>query len=149
MMCSNNQIFKTAKNASPESSPNYVFCKEILEWNFGESGIIKADKVLHKKVGGVENNPNEYGIKTPIEYHVELHEWEKNAGKWIAFNDADAQLEFVMIDPYYRVPLIQAEKDKPGYSATFKTPDKLGVFHFKINYTRKGYTSLDVSTKVR
>lgn len=150
MMCSNRQIVKTMETAQPMSSPNYVFCKEVIEWNFGESGIIKADKVMHKKVGeNTEINGNEYGIKTKIEYHINLHEWDKRTGEWIAFNDADPQLEFVMLDPYYRVSLLQSQKNKPDYTSTFITPDKLGVFQFKLNYTRKGYTSLDVATKVK
>lgn len=149
MMCSNKQIVSTMSNALPTSSANYIFCKELIEWNFGESGIIKAENVIHNKVNSAnEINPNEYGIKTNVEYHIELYEWEKNIGKWIAFNDADIQLEFKMLDPYYRIPLTQVEKNEPNYSVTFVTPDKLGVFHFKINYTRKGYTSLDVTTKV-
>ncbi len=147
-MCSNSEIARTAKRAAPESSPNYVFCEELLEWNFGESGVIKADNIRHQKVDGTEIMPNEYCIKTDIIYRVDLHQWDKKTGTWGTFDDADAQLEFVMIDPYYRIPLVQQEKGKPTYSATFQTPDRLGVFKFQINYTRKGYTSLSTTTKV-
>jgi hypothetical protein len=77
-----------------------------------------------------------------------LNLWDKKKGAWIAFDDADAQLEFVMIDPYYRIPLHQKAAGKPTYEAQLKTPDKLGVFHFAVNYTRNGFTSLDMKTKV-
>jgi oligosaccharyltransferase complex subunit beta len=83
-----------------------------------------------------------------IEYHVNLLEWDKKNKEWIAFNDANAQLEFVMLDPYYRISLIQQEYKKPTYIAKFKTPDKYGIFQFKINYTRKGYSYLDLRTQV-
>ena len=93
--------------------------------------------------------PTEYPIKAMVEYQVDLFEWDKKNAKWVAYNNAEAQLEFQMLDPYYRIPLVQVAQGKPTYKATLKTPDRLGVFQFKINYTRKGYTSLDLSTKVQ
>ncbi len=84
-----------------------------------------------------------------VEYNVDFYEWDKRTGKWMAYDNAAAQLEFVMLDPYYRIPLTQVSRGRPTYTAQFKAPDKLGVFQFKINYTRSGYTALDVRTKVR
>ncbi|MDR3734320.1 MAG: hypothetical protein P4L10_02165 [Acidobacteriaceae bacterium] len=48
-MCSNAQFAKTARKTNPKSSPNYAFCEELVEWNFGESGLIKAENVKHQK----------------------------------------------------------------------------------------------------
>ena len=148
MMCSNVQIAKTASKATPISSPNYNFCEELIEWNFGESGILKADNIKHKKVGEDEISPNEYGIKTDIEYYIDLLQWDKKAGAWTSLDNADAQMEFILLDPYYRVNLVQQQKGKPTYNATIKTPDRLGVFQFKVNYTRKGFNYLTSTTKV-
>lgn len=145
-MCSDIQFERTGKKKSHTESPNYVFCKELIEWNFGESGILKSDKVIHKSE--TQEMPSEYPIKTNIEYYMDFYQWDKNTGKWIAFDNADAQLEFVMLDPYYRIPLVQQQIGKPTYKTALRTPDRLGVFHFKVNYTRRGYTSLDVTTKV-
>jgi len=50
MLCSNIQIARTASSAKPTSSPNQVFCEELIEWNFGESGVIKAENIVHNKV---------------------------------------------------------------------------------------------------
>jgi len=147
MMCSNMQILRTATEPSHTSSPNYIFCEELIEWNFGESGILKAVNVQHKSEKEVM--PTEYPIKTDIEYSIDLLQWNKKTGKWMTFNNADAQLEFVMIDPYYRITLPQEKVGYPTYKVSLRTPDRLGVFHFKVNYTRKGYTTLNVATKVR
>ena len=49
-MCSNLLISQTMRASSVASSPNYVFCQELVEWNFGESGVIKAEHVMHKQV---------------------------------------------------------------------------------------------------
>ena len=49
-MCSNQLISKTTRGGAASSSANYVFCEELLEWNFGESGVIKAEHVVHKEV---------------------------------------------------------------------------------------------------
>ncbi|MDR3734319.1 MAG: hypothetical protein P4L10_02160 [Acidobacteriaceae bacterium] len=92
--------------------------------------------------------PSEYCIKAEIVYSVDLYAWDRKACKWTAFDNAEAQLEFTMLDPYYRVPLVQTARGNPTYTAELRAPDRFGVFQFKINYTRKGYTSLDVATKV-
>ncbi|EAW94937.1 dolichyl-diphosphooligosaccharide-protein glycosyltransferase, isoform CRA_b [Homo sapiens] len=57
----------------------------------------------------------------------------------------DIQLEFVRIDPFVRTFL----KKKGGkYSVQFKLPDVYGVFQFKVDYNRLGYTHLYSSTQV-
>eukprot|EP00826_Nyctotherus_ovalis_P062726 TRINITY_DN9125_c0_g2_i8.p2 TRINITY_DN9125_c0_g2~~TRINITY_DN9125_c0_g2_i8.p2 ORF type:complete len:302 (-),score=90.73 TRINITY_DN9125_c0_g2_i8:41-946(-) len=129
MMCSNVQITRTATEPSHTSSPNYLFCEELVEWNFGESGILKADNILHKSKN--EEMPTEYPIKTDIEYSIDLLQWDKKKGQWHSFNNADAQLEFVMIDPYYRIPLSQSKAGQPTYRGALRTPDRLGA----VSYT--------------
>ncbi|KAF6108197.1 dolichyl-diphosphooligosaccharide--protein glycosyltransferase non-catalytic subunit [Phyllostomus discolor] len=66
-------------------------------------------------------------------------------GKWVPFDGDDIQLEFVRIDPFVRTFL----KRKGGkYSVQFKLPDVYGVFQFKVDYNRLGYTHLYSSTQV-
>lgn len=52
-----------------------------------------------------------------------------------------------MLDPYYRIPL-----EKVGNTAVYKTsfqcPDKHGIFQFKVNYKKPGYTFLNIADKV-
>jgi oligosaccharyltransferase complex subunit beta len=54
-------------------------------------------------------------------------------------------MEFVMLDPYYRVSL----KPTPTkYELEFTLPDKYGVFQFKVDYRRPGYSFIHVAEKV-
>jgi oligosaccharyltransferase complex subunit beta len=55
------------------------------------------------------------------------------------------QLEFTMLDPYYRVPLVPTttKSDSRIYSTSFTLPDQHGVFAFKVNYKRPFITYID------
>ncbi|XP_077869095.1 dolichyl-diphosphooligosaccharide--protein glycosyltransferase 48 kDa subunit-like, partial [Saccoglossus kowalevskii] len=67
-------------------------------------------------------------------------------GKWQPFDAKDVQLEFVRIDPFVRPTL----KRNAGYYFTqFKLPDIYGVFQFKVDYNRIGYTHLYSSTQMK
>ena len=72
---------------------------------------------------------------------------EKSAdGTWKPYQGKDVQIEFVRIDPFVRLPL---KPDAKGvFSIKFKLPDVYGVFQFKVNYMRVGYTFLSSSTQV-
>lgn len=94
-------------------------------------------------------------------------------GKWVPFDGDDIQLEFVRIDPFVRTFLKRKGMwdscqrchrthfplgnppgfdvvSSPGgkYSVQFKLPDVYGVFQFKVDYNRLGYTHLYSSTQV-
>lgn len=56
------------------------------------------------------------------------------------------QLEFVRIDPFIRTTL--QKKPNGVYEAIFKVPDVWGVYQFKVDYDRVGYTRLYHSTQV-
>lgn len=58
----------------------------------------------------------------------------------------DVQLEFVRIDPFVRTTL--KAKSNGVYEAKFKVPDVWGVYQFKVDYDRIGYTRLYHSTQV-
>jgi len=67
--------------------------------------------------------------------------------KWVSYIADDLSLEFVMLDPYYRIPLKYDSKEGQ-YVAEFKIPDKHGVFQFKVIYRKPGYTFLEAATKI-
>ncbi len=48
------------------------------------------------------------------------------------------QLEFTMLDPHIRTSLPPVEEEPGMYSATFRVPDRHGVFKFDVDYKRKG-----------
>lgn len=52
------------------------------------------------------------------------------------------QLEFTMIDPYWRVTL--QHDNKGEYSTEFMVPDVYGVYKFGLHYRSQGYSNLDI-----
>lgn len=67
-------------------------------------------------------------------------------GKWEPFKADDVQLEFVRIDPFVRTTLKRLANG--NYEARFKIPDVYGVYQFKVDYDRTGYTHLYSTTQV-
>lgn len=58
-------------------------------------------------------------------------------------------MQFIMLDPYYRVALEKEDPNSSTFSYKFKVPDKLGIFRFVIDYNRYGlsnvYEEMEVS----
>ena len=76
-------------------------------------------------------------------------------GQWHAYSADDIQLQFRMLDPYYQVLLERVEQPgSPDYDQTatykygFRTPERLGIFKFKIQHWRYGYSFLEVEEEV-
>ena len=92
-----------------------------------------------------EPNPENYAIREDVEFFVDI--LEKIGNYEVPFRRDDLQLEFIMLDPYYRVPLRRLNRTET-FRAEFKVPDKLGVFKFKIEYKRHGYTFVEQETLV-
>jgi oligosaccharyltransferase complex subunit beta len=65
----------------------------------------------------------------------------------VPYDADDVQLEFVRIDPFVRMTLKRKQGGK--YEARFKIPDVYGVYQFKVDYNRVGYTHLFSTTQVR
>ena len=70
---------------------------------------------------------------------------ERVNGHWVPFTGKDVQLEFVRIDPFVRTTL---NNTNGQLSAIFKAPDVYGVYQFKIDYKRVGYTFINSNTQV-
>ena len=71
---------------------------------------------------------------------------EFNGSQWLPYNAEDVQLEFVMLDPYIRVFL---DNDGHGhYTTTFQAPDVYGIFTFRVQYRKPGYSYLHVAESV-
>jgi oligosaccharyltransferase complex subunit beta len=78
-------------------------------------------------------------------YRIEIERLVK--GEWKPYDANDVQLEFVRIDPFVRTTL--KKKPNGAYEAEFKIPDVYGVYQFKVDYDRIGYTHLFSTTQVR
>lgn len=53
-----------------------------------------------------------------------------------------------MLDPYYQVPLQQVDFKKPTYTYKLKTPWRLGIFKFMVDYKRYGMSYIDNKMEV-
>ncbi|KAH8274780.1 hypothetical protein KR026_005329 [Drosophila bipectinata] len=123
---------------------NRAVADSISQWVFGETGRLRVGSVQHNKEG--ERLPPEqaYTITDPVVYTIAIEELVD--GQWRAFKANDIQLEFVRIDPFVRTYLKQTKTG--AYEAKFKIPDVYGVYQFKVDYDRVGYTHLYSTTQV-
>jgi len=126
-----------------KKSGNQEVATSISKWVFGETGRLRVVSVSHNKVGEPAT-PSSYTINDNVVYTIEIE--ELNAGKWKPFQANDIQLEFVRIDPFVRTTLVPIGNGK--YQAKFQIPDVYGVFQFKVDYNRVGYTHLYSTTQI-
>ncbi|XP_053674387.1 dolichyl-diphosphooligosaccharide--protein glycosyltransferase 48 kDa subunit [Anopheles nili] len=125
-------------------SGNQDVAMAVSKWVFGENGVIRVRSVTHHKEGESQP-PSAYTVTDPVVYTIEI-ETRAGDGKWKAFEATDVQLEFVRIDPFVRTTLAMVGGGR--YEARFRIPDVYGVYQFKVNYDRIGYTHLYSTTQV-
>ncbi|XP_067641775.1 dolichyl-diphosphooligosaccharide--protein glycosyltransferase 48 kDa subunit [Eurosta solidaginis] len=123
---------------------NQEVATAISKWAFGESGRLRVAAVKHNKEGESQPPKEAYTITDPVVYSIAIEELVQD--KWQPFKANDVQLEFVRIDPFVRTTLKQVNGGR--YEARFKIPDVYGVYQFKVNYDRVGYTHLYNTTQV-
>jgi oligosaccharyltransferase complex subunit beta len=110
-----------------------------MEWVTHQSGVVAIESVTHSRVEDNQSLPI-YKVNDQLRYTINF-----KPGHSIPL---DGQVEFVMLDPYLRVPLL-AQPDQPNsLSATFRAPDQHGVFTFSFDYRRAGYSSISHKTTV-
>ncbi|XP_020256698.1 dolichyl-diphosphooligosaccharide--protein glycosyltransferase 48 kDa subunit-like isoform X2 [Asparagus officinalis] len=136
-------VQKVGSSTKHEKSGNEQFVTEITKWIFHERGHLKAANVNHHKVGEI-NEPAMYRINDDLEYAVEIYEWTGTA--WKPYVADDVQVQFYMMSPYVLKTL--SNNKKGVYSTTFKVPDVYGVFQFKVEYQRLGYTTLSLAKQI-
>lgn len=145
-MCSNAAMMATRdpkQGNTIQTSPNYVLCAEMVEWNLQERGVLRVDNVRHNKEGDTWDgvNPENYKRQVDIEYFIDVY--LKQNGQWVPYVAGDLQFQFTMLDPYYQVPLVQVDKNQPTYTYKLKTPWRLGIFKFMVDYKRYGVSYID------
>ncbi|KAK3038020.1 hypothetical protein RJ639_029971 [Escallonia herrerae] len=113
-------------------------------WKFEEViSVSLALNVRHHKVGETDE-PAMYRINDDLEYAVDIYEW--SGTRWESYVANDFQVQFYLMSPYMLKTL---SIDKKGvYYTAFKVPDVYGVFQFRVEYQRLGYTSLSLSKQV-
>uniref|UniRef100_A0A3P9IKD1 Dolichyl-diphosphooligosaccharide--protein glycosyltransferase 48 kDa subunit n=1 Tax=Oryzias latipes TaxID=8090 RepID=A0A3P9IKD1_ORYLA len=125
-----------------EQTGNMELAMALSRWVFKEAGVLRVGAVSHHRVGET-TPPAAYTITDLVEYSIVIE--MLSGGRWVPFDGDDIQLEFVRIDPFVRT-FLQRKGGK--YSVQFKLPDVYGVFQFKVDYNRLGYTHLYSSTQV-
>ncbi|XP_050366703.1 dolichyl-diphosphooligosaccharide--protein glycosyltransferase 48 kDa subunit [Argentina anserina] len=137
------KVQKAGSADKHEKSANEQFVTELSKWVFHERGHLKAVNVRHHKVGETDE-PAIYRINDDVEYLVEIYEWHGKS--WEPYVADDVQVQFYMMSPYVLKTL---STDKKGhYFTAFKVPDVYGVFQFKVEYNRLGYTSVALSKQI-
>jgi len=138
-----NKFFNT-KLGSGKSAGNREFIQEVTRWALNERSVLRAENVRHHKIGpkGEKTVPAAYTVTDQLEYSVDINEW--NGETWVPYKATDVQLEFVMLDPYVRLPL--KHDNKGHYQLSFTAPDVYGIFTFRVDYHRLGYTNLELRT---
>ncbi|XP_025837356.1 dolichyl-diphosphooligosaccharide--protein glycosyltransferase 48 kDa subunit [Agrilus planipennis] len=122
---------------------NKIVADEISKWVFKEHGTLRVRSVKHHKLGETEP-PKAYTVMDKVVYTIEIDILKD--GEWVPFEADDIQLEFVRIDPFIRTTLKRQSSGE--YQAKFKIPDVYGVYQFKVDYDRVGYTHLYSTTQV-
>jgi len=139
----NSEVQKATPGAAKHAETgNRELAEALSRWVFKEAGVLRVGAVTHHPVGE-SYPPAAYTITDLVEYSVVIEMLSE--GRWIPFDGDDIQLEFVRIDPFVRTYL---QKNGDKYSVQFKLPDVYGVFQFKVDYNRLGYTHLYSSTQV-
>lgn len=126
-----------------EVSGNRQVATALTQWVFKEHGVLRVKSVSHHR-SNERTAPPAYTIMDAVVYTIEIEKLQGD--NWVPYDADDIQLEFVRIDPFVRTTL----QRKPGgkYEALFKIPDVYGVYQFKVDYNRIGYTHLYSTTQV-
>eukprot|EP00003_Mantamonas_plastica_P010271 TRINITY_DN1969_c0_g1_i1.p1 TRINITY_DN1969_c0_g1~~TRINITY_DN1969_c0_g1_i1.p1 ORF type:complete len:192 (+),score=66.52 TRINITY_DN1969_c0_g1_i1:502-1077(+) len=126
------------KQGEQTASANQGFLEEVTKWTLGERGVLRASNVFHHKAED-QTTPKFYRVKDQIVFGLKIEELN-DKGEWQAFKADDVQVEFVMIDPYVRAFL---KHDGAGeFTTNIHVPDVYGVFKFRIEHQRVGYSFL-------
>jgi len=123
---------------------NSKFVDGLIGWTFQERGVLKLLKSEHHKAN--EKNPSPfYIINEKVDYSIYVQEW--NGTSWIGFGSEDMQVELIMLDPHIRTQIVAESNPNPTgkHTAHLTLPDVYGVFTFKVEYNRIGYTFLRAS----
>lgn len=127
-----------------DNSGNRQLAAALTQWVFREKGVLRVGKVNHHLVGE-SKPPSAYTVEDQVRYEIEIEELVGE--EWMPFKGDDVQMEFFRIDPFVRTTLKRTPNGKL-YFVEFKLPDVYGVFQFKVEYNRIGYTNLFSTTQM-
>lgn len=135
---------------------NAEFIDEVTKWTFQEKSVIRATFVDHYPSDNSTAHVSYtsgfslYKINQDVTYSVGFQEWTGDA--WVPYVADDIQTEFVMLDPYYRLNLGSPVSTNPDfgavYTVSFKVPGQHGIFTFRTDYKRPGFSFVETKNVV-
>ena len=133
-----------AGSSSTQKSGNAEFAEELTRWAFQERGVLRQREVFHYHKDNKTELASVYRVGDDAVYTVVIEEW--SGSKWEPFVADDIQVDFIMLHSYVRAFLKHVGNGK--YEAAIKVPDVYGVYKFKVDYRRSGYSSLIFENQV-
>ncbi|CAI5965059.1 unnamed protein product [Closterium sp. NIES-64] len=135
------QNAKTSQWLSPAGNEQFV--TELSKWTFHERGHLKAVNLRHNKAGE-STEPAVYRVSDHLEFAVDIYEWA--GSEWVPFKGDDVQVQFYMMSPYVLKTL--SHDDKGRFFTSFQVPDVYGVFQFKVEHKRLGYSTISLAKQI-
>ncbi|CAI5516985.1 unnamed protein product [Closterium sp. Naga37s-1] len=132
---------KTSQWLSPAGNEQFV--TELSKWTFHERGHLKAVNLRHNKAGE-STEPAVYRVSDHLEFAVDIYEWA--GSEWVPFKGDDVQVQFYMMSPYVLKTL--SHDDKGRFFTSFQVPDVYGVFQFKVEHKRLGYSTISLAKQI-
>ncbi|OMH81857.1 Dolichyl-diphosphooligosaccharide-protein glycosyltransferase 48 kDa subunit [Zancudomyces culisetae] len=137
---------------------NKEFTREVTDWVFQKSGVVKVVSSNHHLTSDPSGKrPEHYRVGDQVTYSILLSELKNKT--WVPFElpidsksekSDQVQLQIIMLDPYIRKNLVRSPEISPSlsksaanYSISVKLPQKYGVFKFNVDYRRPGLTFID------
>ncbi|RMD43446.1 hypothetical protein DV735_g1594, partial [Chaetothyriales sp. CBS 134920] len=153
----------TAPGGKVTKTANREFAQQLTEWVFKEVGVLKVVGVQHQLVEETSRaqagnttelgfvNPQIYRIKSDVTFSIALSLYSHT--HYVPFNPPtgdEIQLEFSMLSPFHRLPLVPSSSDlnSTTFTTTFTTPDQHGIFAFKVDYNRPFLTNVEEKRQV-
>lgn len=135
---------------------NAAFVEDMTKWLFGEKNVVQVLGSRHYNTHDPAMKQKEqYRVGEDVTYEIVLSEYDGDRNGWIAPHTiTDLQLEVTMLDPHLRIPLHPSTKfehrsaTNRTYTASFKLPDRHGVFTFLVDHKRQGMSWLEERTQM-
>ncbi len=146
------------------STANLAFAVDAIGWTLQEHSVLRVASTGHHRVRASatdvrpdyeedEESQSVYRVKDIVTFHVDLAQHAPQGGWQPAPLDLDLQVSLVMLDPYVTMSL-SAEPARTvldagaqttsnattRYSASFRLPDRHGVFTFHVDWKRQGWS---------
>lgn len=128
---------------------------DLTAWTFQERGVLDVVDTAHERVRKdeldvrpeYEEEPGVakmYRIKDDLAFSIDLSAWHGD-GYVPAPEDLDLQVSIWMLDPFVTVPLAPIAASNgtakfTRYGATFRLPDRHGVFTMRVDWKRYGWS---------